>query len=1208
MGGKTISTSETRIEALQLQSSAYGVTVALCYGLAQFPGNLVWYGGFKAIAITQSQGAGGKGGVKTQNTTFTYSASVIMGLCHGIVAGIPRVWKGKQQFTGGITPAQLLSATETNLAATGATFTVANAAAWRSTSSVIAQTGSGDNLDTSNLAEGVHYTVAAGVYTWLAPANGLFVSLTYQYTSGGVTQSALTALGLTFIRGTIGQAAWSALTTLAPAQAIGYSGMALVAGQDYSLGTGAQVDNHLFEVQGPLAYSVASTTPDADAADFVPDVLLNARYGASFPAERLAGTVLWGNYNRASGLLFSPALTEQVRAADFVSMACRATNTAAVWSAGRLKFVPFGDAALTGNGHTYTPNVTPLYDLNDDHFIDGSMPVDVQAKPPSERYNHVRIEFRDRGTFDATKQVYTGQYAVSIADAKDQADIEANGLRSAAIEQMHWICDAVVARQVAQLLLQRSLFVTNTYVFHLPWTFGLVEPMDLVTLTDADLGLVKKPVRITGRQEDEEGSLTFTAEDFPLGIAAATLYPSQVAAGFAHDYNVAPGATSTPLIIEAPGALVSTTGLELYVAAAGAGANWGGCRVWVSLDGTTYRQIARLSGPSRYGQLTGAIAIGVLPVSVLAGQLLSGSAADAAQLSTLCFVGGANPEFLAYQTATLTGALAYNLSGLIRGAYGTATASAHANGDAFMRIDDAIARSGPLDLSYIGKTVHVKCTSFNQYGGAEESLASVADTTYTITGSRVATQPAYLQADMQLVNGNGMTITGNAAIKTAAAAAWDSSFRSRELWAGGAFVSFVPSQSNAFLMVGLNADPALDNSYTSLDFAWYCLGNATLDIYESNSPAGLALAYAAGDVLAVLYDGVTVKYLQNGIVRRTVSPGPGLALAADSSFNHARRRSHEHPLRPALGGDRHRHQPARGGGGHGGGVEQPGRRHAERGRRLQRQPDGVRRCDRVGQLHQLDGGRGRRGGHLQRQRRARCRARRRLAAAGVADHGQRLGLSRAEDAGADPGGRDELDRRHAEQLRGHLHLQRCRGRHAERAAGHPHLLRRQRRSAGANGDLQRCVAPAHGREAMRTERETMSEPFVVYDLATGRILDERLGVMADFTPPPGLGTWPGVWSWRTHRVDKARGCMVADAAQLDLADVAAVRAEELGRAVKADRDRLLAASDWTQLPDAPLAAGDRAAWASYRTALRGVPAQVGFPVLVDWPALPKEAS
>jgi len=44
---------------------------------------------------------------------------------------------------------------------------------------------------------------------------------------------------------------------------------------------------------------------------------------------------------------------------------------------------------------------------------------------------------------------------------------------------------------------------------------------------------------------------------------------------------------------------------------------------------------------------------------------------------------------------------------------------------------------------------------------------------------------------------------------------------------------------------------------------------------------------------------------------------------------------------------------------------------------------------------------------------------------------------------------------------------------------------------------------------------------------------------------------------------------------------------DLTRLMRAHRDRLLAACDWTQLPDAPV---DRQAWADYRQILRDFPA------------------
>lgn len=53
--------------------------------------------------------------------------------------------------------------------------------------------------------------------------------------------------------------------------------------------------------------------------------------------------------------------------------------------------------------------------------------------------------------------------------------------------------------------------------------------------------------------------------------------------------------------------------------------------------------------------------------------------------------------------------------------------------------------------------------------------------------------------------------------------------------------------------------------------------------------------------------------------------------------------------------------------------------------------------------------------------------------------------------------------------------------------------------------------------------------------------------------------------------------------------------------VRAQRNHLLADSDWTQLADAPV---NKAAWAAYRQALRDVPAQAKFPTQVEWPQPP----
>ena len=55
---------------------------------------------------------------------------------------------------------------------------------------------------------------------------------------------------------------------------------------------------------------------------------------------------------------------------------------------------------------------------------------------------------------------------------------------------------------------------------------------------------------------------------------------------------------------------------------------------------------------------------------------------------------------------------------------------------------------------------------------------------------------------------------------------------------------------------------------------------------------------------------------------------------------------------------------------------------------------------------------------------------------------------------------------------------------------------------------------------------------------------------------------------------------------------------------RAQRDKLLAETDWTQVLDAPIDAETREAYRAYRQALRDIPEQEGFPESITWPELP----
>ena len=62
----------------------------------------------------------------------------------------------------------------------------------------------------------------------------------------------------------------------------------------------------------------------------------------------------------------------------------------------------------------------------------------------------------------------------------------------------------------------------------------------------------------------------------------------------------------------------------------------------------------------------------------------------------------------------------------------------------------------------------------------------------------------------------------------------------------------------------------------------------------------------------------------------------------------------------------------------------------------------------------------------------------------------------------------------------------------------------------------------------------------------------------------------------------------------------------LMNAHRGQRDLFLRESDWTQMPDSPLASPQKTAWYTYRQALRDITAHENWPNLEegDWPTKP----
>lgn len=553
------------------------------------------------------------------------------------------------------------------------------------------------------------YTVLDGVYNYAAANAGAAITIMYYTASGN--------------------------------PALGYSGTAYAAASAYQLGTSAQLPNHNMEVIGNSSFTSTTNGLDADPSLLIADLLTNAHYGCGFPSARLGNLSVYQAYCLANGLWISPAYTDQAQASSMLDDIATATNSAFVWSQGLLSLVPYGDENISGNGYSYTPPSAPLYNLTDDDFLPNSNvtgssatvtddPVLLTRMRPSDAMNDIKIEVLDR----------TNYYNTAVIEAKDQALIQAFGLRTASSSQMHMFCDLNAAQLSAQLQLQRQA-IRNTYQFTLDQRYVLLDPMDIVTLTDANLGLNQQWVRITEITENDDASLSISAEEYLAGTGSASLYSFQQGIGFSGNYNVAPGNVNMPVIFEPTAALAEN--LEVWLAISG-GPLWGGCDVYISNDGTSYRNVGTVTGSARTGLLTSTLssvvpsatgvtidAINTLAVNCQQSdaQLLSASQNDALSLATLCYVDG---EYIAYENALLSGANSYDLSWLVRGAYGTVP-KMHPVGAQFARLDNSIF-SFSYTQDFIGTTVYIKLVSFNIYGGGRQLISEVQPYAYTLTG------------------------------------------------------------------------------------------------------------------------------------------------------------------------------------------------------------------------------------------------------------------------------------------------------------------------------------------------------------------------------------------------------------------------------------------------------------------------------------------
>ncbi len=522
-------------------------------------------------------------------------------------------------------------------------------------------------------------------------------------------------IGLSCWNGTNTQEPWGYVQGRHPDKALPYKGLAYMAGV-VDLGDNATFPTYNFEIKGKLLSS--GDYIDANPADVIRYIL--DKTGLSGVA--IDGLDNYRRYCRENDLLISSPMddTNARETREIINEIISLTNAYMFWSNDHYKIVVLDDQA---HG-SWKPDTTIRYNLTADDFIEQSNGalVTYSRKDSSEVYNQYPVEFISRAnSYD--------KETVSYALSKDVAE---HGVRQASTTKAHWFYTKERAVKVAQALARKAQYSRNQYTFKLPWTFCLLEVGDLVTLTDASIGLDKQVVRISAVTESAQGLLTITAISTPPMNVSAPQYDVHANDRPYVDYNVTAPDTDTPVLIQPPADL-TTNGLELWIGAKGKGDLWGSCEVYASDDGTTYRSIGMITNSARIGTLATDVTKDATTLEVSSnGDFLSGTAQDAERGNTLCWLDG---ECFSYQIATLLNNGHWQLSGCIRGQYFT-TAAAHKAGVQFARMDSTLLKA-PFTKSDIGKKIWLKFVSYNIFGAGSQDLSKVKAYQYTI-------QPYYI--------------------------------------------------------------------------------------------------------------------------------------------------------------------------------------------------------------------------------------------------------------------------------------------------------------------------------------------------------------------------------------------------------------------------------------------------------------------------------
>jgi hypothetical protein len=562
MGGKGNNQYSNRAVGIRVQSSLYGQVVPYLAGRFRITPKLIWAGALAAKKVSSGKKSGGKKG----GQTYTYSAPADFLLAHYPVQAIFAGWCNSDYWPVAVSRQRLVVGSgHVTIAPTGVLLGIAGVYLIDAYAAAFNDFGGDGPVGVSGTwnnplwnefwpcpdgsagttrrpytykwkpSDGNTVTIAdaslAGktVEVWVVTqigtsrATNLPSSPQYSPTGGVGNADILTQLNLELERYLASGSEYASN----PANKLPYNWVSGLGSTKFDMG-----NQPMFPQFQPEAQGAMDLWPEggADPADIITDIVtsgkqvaadapyagvtigvghglnINAFPGNTIPAELssfLGDLTAMRNYCRAYKIMASVYQETQIAAKQVLEDLFEIANCAPVYSGSQLKAIPYCEVSAADNGGVFTaPTASgPVYDLDDTCFFykSGEMPIQIDRQ----RQSAAKNVFKLGHVCDNSEPTNTrGDYNDDTTTEPEQRSIAEFGPRPADARQMRYVTKKSVARKVASVLVKRSAYIRNHYRFSLKAEFFWLEAMDLITLTDAKLGLNKQAVRLTSIKEN----------------------------------------------------------------------------------------------------------------------------------------------------------------------------------------------------------------------------------------------------------------------------------------------------------------------------------------------------------------------------------------------------------------------------------------------------------------------------------------------------------------------------------------------------------------------------------------------------------------------------------------------------------------------------------------------------------------------------------